>query len=148
MTRPILATLVALPLLVSSLTSCGDPIDNYCSAVKQHQEHLTTTLGEGDTESLIKALPEFEDLQGQAPDDIKKDWTTIVDAVRGLQKALDAANVDPGDFKDGKPPKGLSEKHVKAIQDAATKVSSQKTQEASVRVQQEARDVCHTSLTL
>lgn len=148
MTRPILATLVALPLLLTSLTGCGDPIDNYCSAVKSHQAHLTTTLGSGGTEALLKALPAFEDLQSQAPDDIAKDWKTIVDALQGLQKALDAANVKPGDFKNGKPPAGLSKKHADAIAKAATKVSSPAVQKASVNVQQEARDVCHTSLTL
>ncbi|NGN93784.1 hypothetical protein G5C66_13650 [Nocardioides sp. KC13] len=142
------AHLLVLPILATTLSSCGDPIEGYCESLKGHQEELTRTLGEGGTGGLIAALPVFEDLESNAPDDIEKDWATITGAVSGLSTALEDAGVSADDYENGKPPEGVSDAEAKKIADAATKVSSTKTQEASVRVQQHARDVCHTSLTL
>ncbi|GGU32197.1 hypothetical protein [Nocardioides albus] len=140
--------LFVVSMLAMTLSSCGDPIDGYCESLKGHQEELTNTLGEGDTGGLIAALPIFEDLERNAPDDIKKDWKTLNTAISGLSDALDEAGVSADDFENGEPPEGISEAEAKKVADAATQVSSTKTQEASVRVQQQARDVCHTSLTL
>lgn len=142
------AQLLVVPILATSLSSCGDPIDDYCESLKGHQAELTDTLGEGGTSGLIAALPIFEDLERNAPDDIAKDWKTLTTAISGLSEALEEAGVGADDFENGEPPEGVTEAEAKKIADAATKVSSTKTQEASVRVQQQARDVCHTSLTL
>lgn len=140
--------LLVVPLLATTLSSCSDPIDDYCTTLKGHQEELTNTLGEDGTSGLIAALPIFEDLERNAPDDIEKDWKTLTGAISGLSTALEDAGVSTDDFENGEPPEGVSDAEAKKIADAATKVSSTKTQEASVRVQQQARDVCHTSLTL
>lgn len=142
------AQLLVLPILATSLSSCGDPIDDYCESLKGQQKELTNTLGEGGTGGLIAALPIFEDLERNAPDDIAKDWKTLTGAISGLSTALEDAGVSADDFENGEAPEGVSDAEAKKIADAATKVSSTKTQEASVRVQQQARDVCHTSLTL
>ncbi|MBG6096204.1 hypothetical protein [Nocardioides luteus] len=142
------AQILVLPILATSLSSCGDPIEGYCESLEGHQEELTKTLGEGGTGGLIAALPVFEDLESNAPDDIEKDWKTLTGAISGLRTALDDAGVSADDFENGEPPEGVGDAEAKKIADAATKVSSTKTQEASVRVQQHARDVCHTSLTL
>ena len=142
------APLLVLPILATGLSSCGDPIDDYCESLRGHQEQLTNTLGEDGTGGLIAALPIFEDLERNAPDDIAKDWKTLTGAISGLSTALEDAGVSADDFENGEPPEGVSDAEAKKIADAATKVSSTKTQEASVRVQQQARDVCHTSLTL
>ncbi|MGH3352654.1 MAG: hypothetical protein ACRDPS_18450 [Nocardioides sp.] len=142
------AQLLAVPILATGLSSCGDPIDDYCESLKGHQEELTKTLGEGGTGGLIAALPVFEDLERDAPDDIAKDWKTLTGAVSGLSAALDEAGVSAEEFEGGRAPEGVTDAEQEKIAEAATKVSSKKTQEASVRVQQQARDVCHTSLTL
>lgn len=142
------AQLLVVPILATGISACSDPIEDYCGSLKGHQKELTNTLGEGGTSSLIAALPIFEDLERNAPDDITKDWKTLNGAISGLDQALKAADVGADEFDGGKPPEGVSDAEAKKIADAATKVSSKKTQEASVRVQQQARDVCHTSLTL
>ncbi|TQL68332.1 hypothetical protein FB381_2221 [Nocardioides albertanoniae] len=147
-TLRVAAQILVVPILAVGMSACGDQTEDYCGSLKGHQKELTNTLGEGGTSSLIAALPIFEDLERNAPDDIEKDWKTLTGAISGLSKALEAADVGADDFDGGKPPKGVSDAETKKIADAATKVSSKKTQKASVRVQQQARDVCHTSLTL
>ncbi|MEU0316823.1 hypothetical protein, partial [Nocardioides sp. NPDC006273] len=98
--------------------------------------------------AAILGQARVEDLERNAPEDIRKDWKTLNTAISGLSGALKEAGVSADDFDNGEPPEGVSAAEAKKIADAATQVSSTKTQEASVRVQQQARDVCHTSLTL
>lgn len=153
MTRPPTATLIVAQLLVAPLLllgGCGGGGTDYaayCNAVKSHQSDLTDALSKGDP-GLLEAIPDFEDLRSLAPEDIRDDWDTLISALKGLQKALDDAGVKVSDYAAGKPPAGLPPAQRKAIAAAATKVSSTRTQQASVNVQQHARDVCHTPLTL
>lgn len=144
------AAALVLPLAVAPwLVACGggDDYSSYCDAVTAHRTELSEQLAKGDA-GLLAAIPTFEDLRDQAPDDIRGDWSTLVNALTGLRKALDDAGVKPSDYHSGKPPAGVSATQRKAIAAAATKVGSAKTQAASQRVQQQARDVCHTPLTL
>jgi len=149
MTRPVLATLVAVPLLLSLLAGCGsgDDYSAYCDAVSAHQSDLTKDFARGEA-GLLAAIPAFEDLRDQAPSDIRRDWGTLITALTDLRKALDDAGVKSSDYTAGKAPTGVTAAERKAIVAAADKVSSTKVQEASQHVQQQARDVCHTPLTL
>lgn len=146
-----MAALVVALAVTPWLTGCGGGGGNdfsaYCDAVKAHRDDLTNALAQGDT-GLLAAIPDLEDLQSLAPDDIRDDWNTLVTALTGLQKALDEAGVKASDFTNGEPPAGITAAQRKAIVAAATKVSSTQTQQASVNVQQHARDVCHEPLTL
>lgn len=144
-----LALPLGLALAVAPwLGACGgDDYSSYCDAVSAHRTHLSEELAKGDA-GLLAAIPTFEDLRDQAPDDIRDDWTTLVNALRALRTALDDAGVKPSDYRAGKPPAGVTAAQRKAIAAAATKVGSAKTQAASEHVQQQARDVCHTPLTL
>ena len=64
---------VALVLALLPLAAgCGDPKDDYCSAVKEHQEELTRITSTGSQDSLIKALDIFKDLLLQTlPDSVE-----------------------------------------------------------------------------
>ena len=76
--------LALLPLAAG----CGDPKDDYCSAVKEHQEELTRITSTGSQDSLIKALDIFKDLQGKAPSDITDEWQQVVSRIETLDEAL------------------------------------------------------------
>lgn len=148
--RALQAAAVVLPLAVApGLVACGggDDYSSYCDAVTAHRTELSKQLAQGEA-GLLAAIPTFEDLRDQAPADIRGDWSTLVNALSALRKALDDAGVKPSEYHSGKPPSGVSPTQQKAIAAAATKVGSAKTQAASQRVQQQARDVCHTPLTL
>ncbi|MFT4085208.1 MAG: hypothetical protein QM638_21715 [Nocardioides sp.] len=136
-------------VLAPALVACGSGgTSSYCSEVSDQQSKLTDTLAGGDAAALLAALPIFTALEEKAPSDIADDWRTLVDALNGLQTALDAAGVKASDYVDGKPPAGTSAADRRSILKAADKVSTTAVQEAAVNVQQQARDVCHTSLTL
>jgi len=143
--RGALATLV----LATGLSACGaSSEDAYCGVVKDNQQRLSTVLGDGGNAALIDALPIFRSLQGKAPSDIRKDWDTVVSRLTALQDVLTKAGVDAKKYDAKHPPTGVTTAQQQAIAAAATALGSSTTVTALNAVQQQARDVCHTPLTL
>jgi hypothetical protein len=140
--------LVLLALVLPLLVACGDEKDGYCDAVAEHQEHLSEIVGSGEPDAMLQALDIFQDLQGQAPSDISDEWQQVVGSVEGLRDALDDAGVDPATYDRDNPPAGVSAGQQQAIDDAAARVGGAGTLQAIKDLDQQARDVCHTPLTL
>ena len=138
----------ALALLVAALlmTGCTDQQEKYCDAVEDHQRELGEVLGGGGPDALLTALPIFRDLADQAPEDLRDEWKTVIDAVAGLQEALDDAGVDAATYDREHPPVGLSQDHKDAIDAAARQLASEATVTALSGVDQQAKDVCGTPL--
>jgi len=140
--------LVAAVVLASLTAGCKSDQDKYCDAVKGHQEKLGEVLGDGSADALLKALPIFRDLADDAPDDIRDDWKIVIDALQGLQDALEDAGVDPATYDRDHPPAGLSQADKDAIDQAAAGLGSEAATTAFNTVEQEAKDVCGTPLEL
>ena len=103
-------------------------------------------LGDGSPDALLKALPIFRDLADEAPEDLRDEWKTVIDAVAGLQQALEDAGVDPATYDRDHPPEGLSQADQDAIDAAAGRLTSEETVTAFNGVDQQAKDVCGTPL--
>jgi hypothetical protein len=140
-----LATLLLLPLLAA----CGgSSTDSYCNAVRDHQQELSDIVGSGKPDALIEALPVFEDLQGKAPGDITDEWQQLVGRIEALRDALHDAGVDPATYDRDHPPAGLTADQKARIDAAAKQLGSGTTLRALQDLDQQARDVCQTPLTL
>jgi hypothetical protein len=143
----VLATPLVVALLVALLvTGCADQKEKYCDAVKDHQQELGEVLGDGSPNALLKALPIFRDLAEEAPEDLRDEWRTVIDALDGLEQALDDAGVDPATYDRDHPPAGLSQADKDAIDAAAGQLTSEQTVAAFNGVDQQAKDVCGTPL--
>lgn len=142
------AVAVAIALTATTLAGCGNGYSSYCDAVSSHQQQLTDTFSSGGRAALLDALPAFEDLRDKAPSDIRGDWDQIVTSLQGLQQALAAAGVDAASYDRNKLPAGVTAAQRAAIDAASHVVGSAATAQAALHVQQEARDVCHTPLTM
>ena len=140
--------LVLLALVAPLLVACGDERDGYCDAVAEHQEHLSEIVGSGEPDAMLQALDIFQDLQDQAPSDITDEWQQVVGSVEALQGALDDAGVDGASYDRDHPPSDLTAEQKKSIDDAAARVGGAETLQAIKDLDQQARDVCHTPLTL
>lgn len=139
-----LALAVALPLA----GACSDAESDYCQVVEERQEELTEVLADSGPTALIEALPIFEELSAQAPVDIRDEWATVIDALQGLEEALEDAGVDPATYDAENPPAGLGMEERDRIEAAASVVADPKTAAALAGVDQQARDVCKTPLYL
>ena len=150
MTRAALTGVVLAATLAAGLTGCGedDPFAAYCDEVTAQQEPLSEALAQGGPTALIDALPSFRALQDAAPDDIADDWDLLVGRIETLVGALDAAGVDPASYDRDQPPSDLSAEDRTAIDAAAGELSAPATRAALDNVQQQARDVCKTPLSL
>jgi len=149
--RHALAGLLLAPLLGSVLVSCGgddDPFAAYCDEVEAQQEPLTEALATEGPTALIEALPSFEKLSEEAPDDIADDWSVLIGAIEGLVDALRDADVDPATYDRERPPEGVTDEEQAAIDAAARQLTAPETAAALEGVQQQARDVCKTPLSL
>ncbi|MFC7497281.1 MULTISPECIES: hypothetical protein [unclassified Nocardioides] len=140
--------LLVLLLAVVLLGGCGDDGDAYCDAVAERQEELSEIVGGGSPDALIQALDIFRELQDEAPSDISDEWQQVVSSVEGLEQALDDAGVDPATYDPESPPAGLGEAEQQEIAAAASRLGSAETAQALQALDQQARDVCKTPLTL
>lgn len=140
--------LLAIALLLPLLAACGFGKDDYCSAVEDHQQELSDIVGSGEPDALLQALDIFRDLQDRAPDDITDEWQQLVGRIEALAEALDDADVDPATYDRDHPPAGLTEEQKARIDAAAAQLGSGTTLRALQDLDQQARDVCQTPLTL
>ena len=67
---------VAAYLLVRS-DDADDPFAVYCDAVVDHREEIGAARSAGATTGLLRALPAFEELAEEAPQDIRDEWRTV-----------------------------------------------------------------------
>jgi hypothetical protein len=143
--RLLLAAALAVPLLAG----CGgDAKDEYCDAVKDHQLELSDLVSTGEPDALIDGLDIFHDLQDKAPSDISDEWQQLVGRIEALRDALDDAGVDPATYDRDHPPAGLTAEQKAGIDAAAKELGGGTTLRALQDLDQQARDVCQTPLTL
>lgn len=144
--RRVPAGLAVAVAVGTMLTGCGSRYDAYCGTVRSKQASLSRTLDAGGQATLLQALPTFEQLKSQAPDDVQPDWQVLVTALSGLKSALTQAHVDPSTY-DRNTTK-VTPQQKDRIDAAAAQLGTQRVTDALRAVAQEARDVCHTPLTL
>lgn len=139
---------LGLLLVVPLVAGCASEQEQYCEAVKDNQTELTEIAGTGGPTALLESLDIYRELRDEAPDDIVDEWQQVIRSLEGLQDALDAAGVDPETYDPKQPPEGITDEQRDAIAAAASDLGSEETLQALSGVEQQARDVCHTPLTL
>ena len=146
MTRAPGASAVVL-LAALALTGCsGDPQEDYCESVTEHQEELTEIAASEDSGALFDALDTYDDLREHAPRDIADDWDAVIDPLRRLEDVLAHHDVDPSSYAADEPPADLDDEARQEIEAAAREVGSERTVTAMAAVEQHALDVCGTPL--
>lgn len=143
-----LPALVAVAALLLPLSACGDPIHAYCGTLRDHRAKLSQMINGGSPTALIDNLTLLKKIAGRAPSDLTDEWQTFLNAIEGLDQALHDADVDAAEFRDGRPPAGLTPAQREEIADAATQLASPQVVSAADGIVQEARDVCHLDLEL
>ena len=143
--RPASALAVALVL---PFAGCGDPTEDYCSDLKQDHKQIAELVESSSPSALLGSLPMLNDLADKAPRDIADEWQIFLGALEALDKAIKDAGVEADDFKDAKPPAGLSSTEQQAIADAANQMGSDEVVQAASGIEQQARDVCKLNLGL
>jgi hypothetical protein len=142
------AMLAAASALLAGCGGDDDPFASYCEEVEAQRPAVSEDLAAGGGTGLIDALPEFQKLAAKAPDDIQDEWDTVTSRIGDLVSALEDADVDPATYDRKRPPDGLTPEEKDAIDAAAQALVTPEMTEALNGVEQQARDVCKTPLTL
>ena len=140
----VVAVLVAGPLLAG----CASDQERYCEAVEEHQAELSEITAGGGQAALLDALDIYRELQDRAPRDLTDEWKQVVRTLERLDEALSDAGVDAASYDPKKPPEEVTAEQQEEIAAAASEVGSIATREALAGVEQQARDVCQTPLTV
>jgi hypothetical protein len=138
----------ALLLVVALASACGGADEDYCGSVKEHQAELTDVTASGAPSALLDALPILRDLSTRAPDDISDEWQVLLDPLERLDEAVRAADVDPASYDPRHLPAGLTDGERQRIEDAGAALADPAVGAAFDGIQQQAKDVCHTPLSL
>lgn len=147
--RRVGGALAALLLVPGLLAGCaGDPVEGYCAEVEDQRQPLSEVTSEGGPTALLEALPTFEELQEASPSDLRDDWDVVVGRLTALDDALVQAGVDPATYDAREQADDLAEDDRTAVESAARQLATPEMVRALEAVQQQARDVCGTSLTI
>ncbi len=142
----------ALPLLLlaGAVAACSESAEDvradYCETVSERQVDLTELMAEEGPTTLLDARDVLGDLAEEAPRDIRDEWEQVLDAIDGLDEALEEAGVDAATYDADDPPEGVTEEQRQAIARAADELATRETVEAWEGVKQHAKDVCKTPL--
>lgn len=146
------AAVVLAVALAASLTGCGSSQQSYCSTLKSDKARLATLSaqtakpGAAGSRALRRTVDVLDALRDKAPDDIHDEWVRVSDAFRGLQQAIADSGADPGDFRGGRRPSGVTSGQVRAVQQAAAELQATPVQQAGKSIEQHAQDVCKVDL--
>jgi hypothetical protein len=146
------AVAVALTVLLvgTGLSSCSRS-ESYCGTLKGDRKELSAlakkTSGKaGGSQALARTVSLLSKLRDEAPDDIRDDWDTLVQALDGLSAAVKASGADPADFNGGRRPAGVTEGQYRAVRQAAAELQATPVEQATKSIEQHALDVCKVDL--
>jgi hypothetical protein len=145
--RP-LATAATVAALLFASGGCGDPEQEYCSALRADQEAFSEMQADASGVALLRQRALLHRLADKAPADLSDEWQVFLGALDSFARTLDDLHVSPGDFVGGQPPPGLSDADRTRIANAASALSSDDVVEAASGIEQQAKDVCKLQLGL
>lgn len=140
---------LVVPLLLLTGTACQESAEEqraaYCDQVEQDADELTRITDEGGPGAFLEALPLLEGLAEKSPSDLKDEWQTLLNALHGLEDAVEETGIDPDDL-DGKLPADLTGAERKRVRQAATVLQEKRVVESASGIEQHALDVCETPI--
>lgn len=156
--KRLMSAIAATALGLGLLTACGGDDGSsasdkggggdYCADLKATKSEVDA-LKEGDFSSLEKTTDAMHKLADEAPDEIAKQWETLVSGVDKLVAALKKAGLtdeDMANLSSGQMPADVD---MQALQDLMTELQSLDTpdfQKASDAINKHAKDVCKVDL--
>ena len=103
-------------------------------------------MAEEGPDTLLRAVTVLRELADEAPRDIQDEWDRLLDALAGLDAALDAAGVDASTYDAERPPESVTEEQQQAIARAADELATQETVAAWEGVKQHAERLQDTAV--
>ena len=154
--KRILSMVAVAALGLCLLTACGGDkgdkasggSDNYCADLKAAKKEVDALKG-GDFSDLQKTTDAMKKLAGEAPDEIKDDWTTLLDGFEKLVAALKKAGLSDADMstlQSGQIPDGVDMTALNGLIDEIKALDTPEFQKAGDNINKHAKDKCGIDL--
>jgi hypothetical protein len=154
--KRILSSVAATALGLCLLTACGDDSGDkasggsgdYCKDLKSTKEQVDA-LKDGDFSDLQKTTDAMHKLADEAPDEITKDWDTLVQGVDKLVAALKKAGLDDADMatlQSGQIPDGVDMAALQGLMTELKALDTDEFQAAGDDINKHAKDKCDVDL--
>jgi len=143
--RTVCATAVLLALLLGLLTGCSEEGPDYCGTLADEKKTLTdlaSRAGARQGDVITPTLESFERLRADAPEQLVDEWDTLLFAYRALADAVEAAGVDPAQYRPGRRPPGMSAADARTLATVASKLQSPRVLDAVAGIEDHAQQVC------
>ena len=147
------APALGLLLVLGGLSGCGGDGEGrdsaYCSTLKDEKKvlaGLAAQAGKPGTDVLTPTLQALGRLRDASPRDLRDEWDTVYYAWSGMVDAVEKAGVDPGDYRPGRTPAGVSAADARRLGEVAAELSSPRVVDASRGLEDQAREVCDVEL--
>ncbi len=147
----VLGPALVTALVTALLVGCSSQESDYCAALKDQKATFTKLADDAAQEGsdyLTTALTLFETMRAEAPDSLRDEWDTVVFAWSDLIETLRDVGIDPRGFDPSKRPDGVSVQEFNQVKQVAAKLSSLRVRDAVGGINEQARDVCKTDLSL
>jgi len=154
--KRILSTVAVAALGLCLLTACGDDGGNkasggsgdYCADLKAAKKEVDALKG-GDFSDLQKTTDAMKKLAGEAPDEIKDDWTTLLDGFEKLVAALKKAGLSDADMstlQSGQVPDGVDTAALTSLMAEINSLDTPAFEKAGEDINKHAKDKCGIDL--
>jgi hypothetical protein len=146
----------AAVVALGALSGCGDSTDSadnpdggnsaedYCAELKSAKDAFASFDG-GDPTKFSDAIQQLRDLGGQAPEEISDDWQTMVQAMDGLEAAVEEAGLsfeDLATLGEGALPEGVTPADITKLQADVKALDDPKIEEAGNNISDHAKSEC------
>jgi hypothetical protein len=141
-------TLAALAAMTAGCSS-DEKGSGYCDAVAQEKKTFTELAAKGSepgTDLVNPALAAYERLRAEAPQSLSDEYDTVVFAYRALADAVKEDGVDPGDYRPGARPPGVTAAEAHELAGLAAELASPRVLDAVQGIEDHADQVCHVDL--
>ncbi len=149
----VLAALLSSALVAGLLAGCGGDEDGpdgaYCSTLRTEKKQLARLAdqaGRPGTDVLTPTLEALGRLRQASPRDLRDEWDTVYYAWSAMVDAVKDAGVDPGDYRPGRTPQGVSAADARRLGEVAAQLGSARVVDASRGLEDHARQVCDVEL--
>lgn len=143
---PVRRTLASAALAASLLAACGgDEQDGYCAALAEEEPalaELVARAGEPGVDLLTPTLTAYRRLREEAPDGLGDEWDTVVIAHEALADEAAALDVEPGELRFDRRPRGVTAAEFRQLRALADELASARVRDALEGIEDHASQVC------
>jgi len=154
--KRILSMVAVAALGLCLLTACGDDkgdgaggsSKDYCADLKSTKKEFDALKG-GDYSTLQKTTDAMKRLSGEAPDEIKDDWATLLDGFEKIVAALKKAGLSDSDMaalQSGQVPDGVDMDALTGLMNEIKSLQSDAFLKAVDDINKHAKDKCGVDL--